>query len=204
MGNVDEFSDAFGRIRSGNLGIVLLTTALVATLFVALLWRATRSLSVLTEAADEVGRGNLSPHLPSARADEVGDCGGFCTDADPRSWDSLDQLERSRQLAAVGEFAAQVSHEIRNPLTAIKLNLQTLDRATRDGGVRPDLAGPVSISLREIQRLTRWCRRPATRTRSRHAADESLVAGGRARRDRDTSSVVCRTGNCNGTRVVIR
>lgn len=158
VGNVDEFSGAFGRIRSGNLAIVFLTTALVATLFVVLLWRATRSLIILTEAADEVGRGNLAPRLPAPRADEVGRLSAAFALMLTRVRESLNQMERSRQLAAVGEFAAQVSHEIRNPLTAIKLNLQTLERAARDGGVRPELAAPVAISLREIQRLERVVR----------------------------------------------
>ena len=36
------------------------------------------------------------------------------------------RLRRSRQLAALGEMAAGIAHEIRNPLGAIALNLEAL------------------------------------------------------------------------------
>ena len=58
----------------------------------------------------------------------------------------------------IGEFASQVSHEIRNPLTSIKLNLQVLERAAGTGGIPSELAEPVEISLREVNRLDRVVR----------------------------------------------
>jgi signal transduction histidine kinase len=67
--------------------------------------------------------------------------------------DMVAQLERSRQLAAIGEFSAELSHEIRNPLTALKLNLQRIERSVRGGPAAA--AAPLAISLREIERLDR-------------------------------------------------
>jgi signal transduction histidine kinase len=58
-------------------------------------------------------------------------------------------------MAAVGEFANEIAHEIRNPLTSIKLNLQALERGTRQGQVAAPLVRPLEISLREVQRLDR-------------------------------------------------
>jgi signal transduction histidine kinase len=63
------------------------------------------------------------------------------------------QVESSRHLAAIGEFSARVSHEIRNPLTSLKLNLQGLERDVKSGHIPADCARPVEICLREIQRL---------------------------------------------------
>lgn len=61
-------------------------------------------------------------------------------------------------MAAVGSFASQLSHEIRNPLTSIKLNLQALERGARRGELPEGLARPVAISLREVGRLDRVLR----------------------------------------------
>ena len=158
LGDVAEFSGPFGRIRSANLLIVVLITAVVAVLFLLALWRATRALSELTVAADEVGRGNFAPQLPTQGQTEVGKLASAFAIMVARLRDTLAEVERSRKLAVIGEFASQVSHEIRNPLTSIKLNLQELERAASTGGIRSDLTEPVEISLREVNRLDRVVR----------------------------------------------
>jgi signal transduction histidine kinase len=56
-------------------------------------------------------------------------------------------------MAAVGEFASQISHEIRNPLTSLKLNLQGLQRDVERGTIPPESARPVELCLKEINRL---------------------------------------------------
>jgi signal transduction histidine kinase len=158
LGDVTEFSGPFGRIRSTNLFIVVLITVTVAVLFLLALWRATHALSELTMAADEVGRGNLAPQLPPKDESEVGKLAAAFSIMVARVRETLAEIERNRKLAAIGEFASQVSHEIRNPLTSIKLNLQVLERAKATGGIRPELAEPVEITLREVNRLDRVVR----------------------------------------------
>ena len=158
LGDVAEFSGPFGRIRGINLLIVVLITATVAALFLLALWRATRALSSLTVAADEVGRGNFSPQLPAQDGSEVGRLASAFAIMATRLRDTLAEVERGRRLAVIGEFASQISHEIRNPLTSIKLNLQVLERAAGAGAIPSDLVEPVEISLREVNRLDRVVR----------------------------------------------
>jgi signal transduction histidine kinase len=157
-GAVDEFAAPFVRTRLVNLALVLLVTAATAVAFVVLMRRATRSLDALTRAADEVGAGNLAPSLPRAGRDEVGRLSAAFALMVGRIRDMLREIEASRHMAAVGEFAAQLSHEVRNPLTSIKLNLQRLERDAAAGALPPEAAIPVRISLREIERLDRVVR----------------------------------------------
>jgi signal transduction histidine kinase len=63
------------------------------------------------------------------------------------------EIEMSRQLAVLGEFAAQLSHEVRNPLTSLKLDLQGLQRQVRSGALPASAEAPVASSLREVNRL---------------------------------------------------
>jgi two-component system sensor histidine kinase HydH len=65
----------------------------------------------------------------------------------------MQQNARNRQMAAIGELASHVSHEIRNPLSSIKLNLQSIDRELRSGAVPIDLHDVVQLCLREVNRL---------------------------------------------------
>jgi signal transduction histidine kinase len=133
----------------------MLTTVFAGLAFFLLLWRATRSLGILTLAADAVGRGNLQPSLPPKSRDEVGRLSAAFQLMTDRVRETMTEIERSRQMAAVGEFASQISHEIRNPLTSIKLNLQKLDRAKRAGRLPPETDKPLEITLREIDRMDR-------------------------------------------------
>jgi signal transduction histidine kinase len=62
----------------------------------------------------------------------------------------LDRLYRAERLAAVGQLAAGVAHEIRNPLTAIRSTMQYLLRGLDPGEPRHEL---VHELLREVDRI---------------------------------------------------
>ena len=155
VASLDEFTAPFASIRSGNLLLVLLTTVVAAIAFLVLLWRSTRSLKLLTHAADQVGRGHMDPALPNAGRDEVGRLASAFHLMISRVRETMAEIERSRQMAVVGEFAAQLAHEIRNPLTSIKLNMQKLDRWSKGGRMPDETRKPLEITLREIDRLDR-------------------------------------------------
>jgi signal transduction histidine kinase len=182
--SLDEFAGPFLRQRVLDLVLLLAVVVLVSLAFFFLLRRATRSLELLTAAAERVGRGDLAPPLPPAASDEVGRLTTAFGTMASRVREMLAQVEAGRQTAALGRFAAELAHEIRNPLTAIKLNLQGLARDARNGRLPAESSAAVDLSLREIQRLDQALRtalslgRPAVPPRNYavHAVlDEALA-----------------------------
>ena len=151
----EEFAAPFEQQRTAQLVLVLLLAVAVLPAGWVLLRQATRSLDELTAAADRVGQGDFEPVLPPAGRDEV----GRLTDAFSTMTQEIRrmvlEIERSRQLAAIGEFAAELAHEIRNPLTALKLNLQRLERMLARGGAPVGAERPLQIALSEVARLDR-------------------------------------------------
>jgi signal transduction histidine kinase len=158
VARLGEFAGPFNQIRSANFAMVLVTIIAAAALFILLMLRLTGTLQGLTLAAAEVGRGNLSPSLPAAGDDEIGRLAGAFGLMTTRLRTTLVEIERSRRMAAIGEFASQIAHEIRNPLTSIKLNLQKVERAASDKSPIEAVDKPVRISLREVDRLDRVVR----------------------------------------------
>jgi two-component system sensor histidine kinase PilS (NtrC family) len=63
------------------------------------------------------------------------------------------ELRRSERLAGVGQLAADIAHEIRNPLAAISGSVEMLNAGLGEDGADPEPRRLMSIVLREIDRL---------------------------------------------------
>ncbi len=104
-----------------------------------------RPVQRLAEAADRVrhakGRQVEIPDM-THRGDEVGDLSGALIDMTESLWTRLDAIER---------FAADVAHEIKNPLTSVRSAVETVARVD-DPEQQKRLMG---IILDDVQRLDR-------------------------------------------------
>lgn len=104
----------------------------------------------LREAGTELQFGERRIRVRARRISRRGPLGGVVISLE----DVTDEL-RSERILAWGEMAQQVAHEVKNPLTPIKLSVQHIQRAWDDR--RPDfeaiLTRNVEAVLREIERL---------------------------------------------------
>jgi len=66
-----------------------------------------------------------------------------------------DALERSRRLAALGEMAAGIAHEIRNPLGSIALYARLLEEDLEDHPEQRETAGKVRRAVHGLERIVR-------------------------------------------------
>lgn len=62
-------------------------------------------------------------------------------------------LQRSRRLAALGEMAAGIAHEIRNPLSSIQLYVDLLGRDLTDQPEQGELVGRIGTAVRGINAI---------------------------------------------------
>jgi len=104
----------------------------------------------LREANTELQMGNRRIRIRARRVSSEGPIGGAVLSLE----DITDEL-RSERILAWGEMAQQVAHEVKNPLTPMKLSVQHLQRAWEDR--RPDfheiLQKNVEVIVREIDHL---------------------------------------------------
>jgi signal transduction histidine kinase len=133
-------------------GIIALALVAVAgfTLTIVLTRRITRSLVQLVDAAEAVTRGDLDRRVEPRTRDEVGRLASAFNAMTDSLRTTLGELSQRQAIAAVGEFASALAHEIRNPLSAIRLNLQHLEERVSDDAALRD---PVGQVLRDVNRL---------------------------------------------------
>ncbi|HUF49415.1 MAG TPA: ATP-binding protein [Longimicrobiales bacterium] len=113
-------------------------------------------IGLLRRAAAAVGAGSLRIHLPERPGDEFGQLFAAFNRMTRRLRRARARELRTARVLAWGEMARQVAHEIKNPLTPIKLSVQHLRRAYDDrhpqfGDI---LENNVSQILIEIDRLS--------------------------------------------------
>jgi signal transduction histidine kinase len=127
--------------------IVALGALALATIFTR---RFTRSLVHLSEAADAVSHGDLSRRAEERGPPEIkGTARAFNSMAESLKL-TLQKLTQREAVAAVGEFAASLAHEVRNPLTAVRMDLQLTRHKVEN---QPEAQALVDHALAEIDRL---------------------------------------------------
>lgn len=143
-----------GRLFRNYWVFVLGLGATAVLAFSLLLRRVTGSMAELTLAAERVAAGDLRPWLPTPRDDEVGHLTAAFARMTDRLRELVDQVDRTGRLAILGQLSAYLAHEIRNPLSAVKMNLQRLQRWYRAGEIPERCGGAIQVSLREVDRLS--------------------------------------------------
>ncbi len=143
----DDERRAFGLLVG--LGLVALGVSIAITFW------STRMLAPLTKLAERVAavaRGDLAARIDRHTPDEIGRVAAEFE----RMVDALNardaRLRQTERLAAVGRLAAHVTHEVRNPLNSVRLNMEMLEEDLAQAG--PESRKIVASVLSEVDRLT--------------------------------------------------
>lgn len=109
-----------------NVYVIFLLLAGGAAFFIAN--SVTNPLSVIGQRLDEVELGRKNDPIVWTNDDEIGELVERYNHMIKELEESSKKLARSQRESAWREMAKQVAHEIKNPLTPMKLNIQLLDR----------------------------------------------------------------------------
>ena len=110
-----------------NIYLLLLLVALVLALVISS--RITKPLLLIQERLSLLKLGSRNEFIEWKRNDEIGQLVKQYNQMVAALAESADKLSRSERESAWREMAQQVAHEIKNPLTPMKLSVQHLQRA---------------------------------------------------------------------------
>jgi signal transduction histidine kinase len=100
--------------------------------------RITRPLHKLVEGTVRISRGDFSRTIDVRPGDEIGDLARSFNEMTGQLLQTRERMDaanrrlvQAEKLASIGRLAATIAHEIRNPLTSVKLNVQKVAEDSR-------------------------------------------------------------------------
>lgn len=135
------------------LSVVTLVVGAAISLYAR---RALRPLRVVTERAQVVAGGDLTPREAFDDGSEIGELAGTFEQMVRAIRDARSQAVEAEKLAAIGKMAAHITHEIRNPLSALSLNLDLLESELAEAAQKPEESRELVQAIKaEVNRLAR-------------------------------------------------
>jgi signal transduction histidine kinase len=131
--------------------------------------RITRPLHRLVDGTVRIAKGDFSQAIVDTSRDEVGDLArsfnemtGQLLHARQRMEEANRKLVQHEKLASIGRMAATIAHEIRNPLTSVKLNIQ---KVAEEEGAADAVKAHLGLSLEGIDQIERFIKELLNYTR---------------------------------------
>ena len=128
-----------------NIYVLLFALALFVTIFISS--RITKPLILLQEKMSGIKLGTSNEKIEYSRNDEIGRLVHEYNRMIDELAISAGKLAQSERETAWREMARQVAHEIKNPLTPMKLSVQHLHRAFKEKGTDKDLVDRITETL---------------------------------------------------------
>jgi two-component system nitrogen regulation sensor histidine kinase NtrY len=138
------------------MNFTLLLIVITMSIAVFISSRLTSPLRMLSSGLASFVLGRKSEHLSYNGHDEIGDMVKQYNRMVDEIEESANKLANSEREFAWREMAKQVAHEIKNPLTPMKLNIQQLFKSWKDGapGFEAKLEGFTKNQIEYIENLS--------------------------------------------------
>ncbi len=149
--NIDQVNIGGRRLLVFLLMLATFTSVLVFG--VGMIIRLIRPILRLKESVDRLADQNMEERIPVASNDEIGELSQAFNEMIKKLSTAMAEQERLYRLAATGEMAATLAHEIKNPLNAISGATNYIGR-NYNGTLIREFTGIITEEVSRINRLT--------------------------------------------------
>jgi signal transduction histidine kinase len=153
----------YGKLREIQKVLLLIGAGgfLLGILGAAILARSiTRPLHRLVEGTIRIAKGDFSQAIVETSGDEVEDLARSFNEMTRQLLHAREQMEEANRqlvqhekLASIGRMAATIAHEIRNPLTSVKLGIQ---KVAEEESFAEAVKSQLGLSLQGIDQIERF------------------------------------------------
>ncbi|MFT7580842.1 MAG: two-component system NtrC family sensor kinase [Myxococcota bacterium] len=160
VAEIDQRVDREERATTLTVVITAGGALLLSLLMLAMSQLTLAPLRQLREGVRRIAAGNYEDKIKVRSSNEIGQLAEeFNTMAeslatrDAQVQRQREELLRAERLAIIGKLAAQITHEVRNPLSSIGLNAELLEEELEETGGGEDAKASLRAILEEVQRL---------------------------------------------------
>jgi two-component system NtrC family sensor kinase len=143
------------------VGVIASVATLLSLVILLMIQLTLAPIRRLREGARRIASGAFDERVPAGSRDEVGQLASeFNTMAEALSARDRElarqreELLRSDRLATIGKMAAQITHEVRNPLLSIGLNAEMLEEEIGDNLEAQQLLTAVQREVHRLKAIT--------------------------------------------------
>jgi signal transduction histidine kinase len=134
--------------------LLLLITLISGLLFgLGMIIRLIKPILQLKNSVDNMVGEGMVKRIPIQSNDEIGELSGAFNDMLSRLDNAIEEQERMSRLAATGELAATLAHEIKNPLNAIGGAATYIGKNTK-GSLAKEFVSVITSEVSRINKLT--------------------------------------------------
>jgi signal transduction histidine kinase len=130
--NEHEYQQRIGSFLNALINVYALVLLIIALFAVFLANQITHPLTIVAKNLSQIAIGNKHEPIKWKSNDEIGTLIQEYNKMIAALEESAQKLARSERESAWREMAKQVAHEIKNPLTPLKLGVQLLDKSWRE------------------------------------------------------------------------
>ena len=149
--NIAQYKERFSFLFALMAGVISAGTIIVVNrLFL-------KPLNRIRKGAEVIGKGDFRYQVPVASHDEIGELAQTFNKMAIQLKESFESIQKSQEriiqaekLSSLGQLSARLAHELKNPLTSIKMILQ----AILDGSPTPEMTKEdAEVILKEVKKL---------------------------------------------------
>ncbi|MCB2183878.1 MAG: HAMP domain-containing protein [Desulfobulbaceae bacterium] len=136
------------KILTGTLAFAFLLSVFISLYFIKSI---TKPVAELLSATRKIKSGKLQYRIEEELQDEFGELAASFNEMAGSLKDQYKRLQETERLAVVGELAAGMAHEIKNPMAGIKVSMEVL---SQDSPLDPEDKEVLHQVINEIDRIT--------------------------------------------------
>ncbi len=143
--------DTYQGLLTTILGIGLVAVLLSSVLAYRFSQSISKPIRQAAHLASEYGKGNLDASVSIDRPDEIGELVGSLNKLSRELKTLIEEKVSNENLVLMGEFASYIIHDLKNPLSGIRLLADGIHRKIPDGDPLKKYANEILLATQKLQ-----------------------------------------------------